>query len=129
MVPAGLPRRLFAKPWVPYAEQPFRKARQVVNYIGRYSHSIAIGNHRIKKVEAGKDPTPQCPYPKKYPRTILPKAYSPTSKSYISPQKILPLHLNTKSATTNRATSASTLCTRGYSAELKTNVRSVLRGF
>jgi hypothetical protein len=53
-VPAGLFRRLFAKPWMPYAEQPFKKARQVVNYIGRYSHSIAIGNHRIKKVEGGK---------------------------------------------------------------------------
>jgi hypothetical protein len=26
---------------MPYAEQPFKKARQVVNYIGRYSHSIA----------------------------------------------------------------------------------------
>jgi hypothetical protein len=49
-VSTGLFRRLFAKPWMPYAEQPFRKARQVVNYIGRYSHSIAIANHRIKKV-------------------------------------------------------------------------------
>ena len=49
-VPTGLFRRLFAKPWMPYAEQPFRKPRQVVNYIGRYSHSIAIANHRIKKV-------------------------------------------------------------------------------
>ena len=53
-VPAGLFRRLFAKPWVPYAERPFKKARQVVNYIGRYSHSIAVGNHRIKNVEGGK---------------------------------------------------------------------------
>ena len=53
-VPPGLFRRLFAKPWMPYAEQPFRKARQVVNYIGRYSHSIAISNHRIKKVGGGK---------------------------------------------------------------------------
>jgi len=53
-VPAGLFRRLFAKPWMPYAEQPFKKARQVVNYIGRYSHSIAINNHRIKKVGGGK---------------------------------------------------------------------------
>ena len=49
-VPNGLFRRLFAKPWMPYAEQPFKKAQQVINYIGRYSHSIAIGNHRIKNI-------------------------------------------------------------------------------
>ncbi|HKL91629.1 MAG TPA: transposase, partial [Allomuricauda sp.] len=35
-------------------EQPFKKARQVINYIGRYSHSIAIGNHRIKNIEGDK---------------------------------------------------------------------------
>ncbi|MCB0599375.1 MAG: IS91 family transposase [Lewinellaceae bacterium] len=53
-IPPGLFRKLFAKPWAPYAEQPFRKARQVVNYIGRYSHSIAIGNHRIKNIREGR---------------------------------------------------------------------------
>jgi hypothetical protein len=30
--PADLFRKLFAKPWMPYAEQPFKKARQAVNY-------------------------------------------------------------------------------------------------
>jgi hypothetical protein len=53
-VPTGLFRKLFAKPWMPYAEQPFKKARQVINYIGRYSHSIAIGNHRIKNIDGDK---------------------------------------------------------------------------
>jgi hypothetical protein len=53
-VPTGLFRKLFAKPWMPYAEQPFKKARQVINYIGRYSHSIAISNHRIKNIDGDK---------------------------------------------------------------------------
>ena len=53
-VPPGLFRKLFAKPWMPYAEQPFRKAQHVLNYIGRYSHSIAINNHRIKSIRDDK---------------------------------------------------------------------------
>lgn len=53
-LPVALFPKLFAKPWMPYAEQPFSKARQVVNYIGRYSHSIAMGNHRIKNILGGR---------------------------------------------------------------------------
>jgi len=51
-LPVGLFRKLFAKSWMPYAEQPFKKAQQLINYIGRYSHSIAISNHRIKNIAA-----------------------------------------------------------------------------
>jgi hypothetical protein len=38
---------LFEKPWVVYAKQPFVGAKQVVEYLGRYSHKIAISNHRL----------------------------------------------------------------------------------
>lgn len=44
----------YEKKWVVYAKLPMHNARQVVNYIGRYSHRIAISNHRIKEVSAGK---------------------------------------------------------------------------
>ena len=39
--------RLFDKPWVVYAKRPFGGPKQVVEYLGRYTHKIAISNHRI----------------------------------------------------------------------------------
>jgi hypothetical protein len=41
---------LYRKKWVVNARLPLHNAEQVVNYIGRYSHRIAISNHRIKDV-------------------------------------------------------------------------------
>jgi hypothetical protein len=38
---------LFSKQWVIYAKKPFRNASSVVEYLGRYTHKIAISNHRI----------------------------------------------------------------------------------
>ena len=46
----GLFKALFSKEWITYAKRPFKGPQQVLNYIGRYSHKIAITNHRIKKV-------------------------------------------------------------------------------
>jgi hypothetical protein len=42
---------LYKNKWVVYAKLPMHNSLQVVNYIGRYSHRIAISNHRIKAVE------------------------------------------------------------------------------
>ncbi len=42
---------LYRKKWVVYAKLPMHNAQQVVEYIGRYSHRIAISNHRIKAVD------------------------------------------------------------------------------
>jgi len=44
------PRGLFEKDWVVYAKQPFGGARQVINYLGRYTHRTAISNDRILEV-------------------------------------------------------------------------------
>ena len=41
---------LFAQPWVVYAKRPFAGSRQVIEYLGRYTHKVAISNHRIKQV-------------------------------------------------------------------------------
>ena len=38
---------LFQKPWVVYAKRPFRGPKQVIEYLGRYTHKVAISNHRI----------------------------------------------------------------------------------
>jgi len=50
----SLGNKLFEKPWVIYAKRPFFGPRQVIEYLGRYTHKIAISNHRIKSVKDGK---------------------------------------------------------------------------
>jgi hypothetical protein len=40
-------------PWVVYAKAPFAGPRQVVAYLGRYTHRIAIGNERILACDQG----------------------------------------------------------------------------
>lgn len=45
---------LYKNKWVVYAKLPMNNPMQVVNYIGRYSHRIAVSNHRIKAVENGR---------------------------------------------------------------------------
>jgi hypothetical protein len=47
-------KKLFLKPWVVYAKEPFRGVGQVLEYLGRYTHKIAISNHRIQNIENGK---------------------------------------------------------------------------
>ena len=46
-------KNIFAKKWVVYAKQPFYGPSQVIEYVGRYTHKIAISNHRIKNIENG----------------------------------------------------------------------------
>lgn len=42
---------LFAKQWVVYAKRPFGGPKQVIEYLGRYTHKVAISNHRIMQVD------------------------------------------------------------------------------
>jgi len=35
------------KPWVVYAKKPFGSAAQVLDYLGRYTHRVALSNDRI----------------------------------------------------------------------------------
>jgi len=42
---------LFRTKWIVYAKQPFGGPQQVVEYLARYTHKVAISNHRIKKVD------------------------------------------------------------------------------
>jgi len=39
---------LYKHRWVVYAKRPFTAPQSVVEYLGRYTHKIAISNHRIK---------------------------------------------------------------------------------
>jgi hypothetical protein len=42
---------LFKKDWVVYAKRPFGSPASVVEYLGRYTHKIAISNHRILAID------------------------------------------------------------------------------
>lgn len=43
---------LFAHDWVVYAKQPLGGPEQVLEYLGRYTHRVAISNERIVAVDA-----------------------------------------------------------------------------
>ncbi len=47
-----IPQTLFDKNWVVYAKQPFGGPKQVISYLGRYTHRTAISNDRILKVSS-----------------------------------------------------------------------------
>ncbi len=49
-----LRKKLYYLNWVVYAKQPFGGPEQVIEYLGRYSHKVAISNHRIKAIREGK---------------------------------------------------------------------------
>ncbi len=40
-------RPLFRKDWVVYAKRPFGGPEHVLHYLGRYTHRVAISNHRL----------------------------------------------------------------------------------
>jgi len=46
-----VPGNLYDKDWVVYAKQPFGGAKQVINYLSRYTHRTAISNDRIINVD------------------------------------------------------------------------------
>lgn len=41
----------YAKPWVVYCEPSLGNANQIVNYLGQYTHRVAISNTRIKSID------------------------------------------------------------------------------
>jgi predicted Zn-ribbon and HTH transcriptional regulator len=45
--------QLYKKDWVVYSKKPFAGAKQVLDYLGRYTHRVAISNHRIKSIANG----------------------------------------------------------------------------
>ena len=42
---------LFKKKWITYIKRPFGGPEQVVDYLGRYTHRVAISNERIIQLE------------------------------------------------------------------------------
>jgi hypothetical protein len=46
-------RRLRKKSWVVYSQAPFAGPRKLLDYLGRYTHRVAISNHRLLSCEEG----------------------------------------------------------------------------
>jgi len=46
-----LVNRMKACEWVVYAKSPFAGPQQVLDYVGRYTHRVAISNHRLLDIE------------------------------------------------------------------------------
>ncbi len=53
-IEASIRETLYTKNWVVYAKQPFGGPAQVIEYLGRYTHKVAISNHRIVSIENDK---------------------------------------------------------------------------
>lgn len=47
VIPQKEGKAIFSKDWVVYAKRPFATPKTVVEYLGRYTHKIAISNHRL----------------------------------------------------------------------------------
>jgi len=47
-------KKCFNSEWVVYAKPPFGGAEKVLDYLGRYTHRIAISNNRLLRVKDGK---------------------------------------------------------------------------
>jgi hypothetical protein len=41
--------QLYRKQWVLYCKPPFRSPKQLLEYLGRYTHRVAISNHRTSR--------------------------------------------------------------------------------
>jgi hypothetical protein len=46
-------RMLKKRKWVVYAKRPFAGPQQVLDYVGRYTHRVAISNNRLLDIENG----------------------------------------------------------------------------
>jgi len=50
---ADLIKRLFAIQWVVYVKEPLTSPQNLIKYLARYTHRVAIANHRILNVHNG----------------------------------------------------------------------------
>ena len=45
---------LYKKSWVVYCKRPFASPERIIEYLGNYTHRVAISNHRILSTDNGK---------------------------------------------------------------------------
>jgi len=54
MIWSAFKDRLYRKNWIVYAKPPFGGAEHVFKYLGRYTHRVAISNHRLIEMSDGR---------------------------------------------------------------------------
>jgi len=47
-------KALYKKDWITYCKQPFGSVQKVIDYLGRYTHRVAVSNNRIVGMNDGK---------------------------------------------------------------------------
>ncbi|NOQ74458.1 MAG: IS91 family transposase [Crocinitomix sp.] len=52
-IPQEIAKPIFRKDWIVYAKRPFSTPKTVIEYLGRYTHKVAISNHRLNTIENG----------------------------------------------------------------------------
>ena len=53
-IEASLRETLYCKSWIVYAKSPFGGPARVIEYLGRYTHKVAISNHRLVSINDDK---------------------------------------------------------------------------
>lgn len=79
---ADLLAPLYETEWVVYAKPPFGGPRQVLDYLSRYTHRIAISNHRLLRLGAKRWSSPGATEPTATGRSRC--GFTPTSFSAAS---------------------------------------------
>jgi hypothetical protein len=51
---SSVKNQCYQKQWVVYCEKPFSCADNLIQYLGNYTHRVAISNHRIRNYQDGK---------------------------------------------------------------------------
>jgi hypothetical protein len=85
---ASLLDRLYAHQWVVYNKAPFAKPQQVLDYLGRYTHRVAMSNHRLVEVTDGQVRFMAQSSPRRPPRhhdARGSRVYSPLLVAYFAP--------------------------------------------
>lgn len=47
---SALKERLYSHEWNVYAKRPFKGAKHVYQYLGRYTHRVGLSNHRLREI-------------------------------------------------------------------------------
>jgi hypothetical protein len=53
-IKTSVKKTLYNKSWIVYAKSPFGGPSQVIEYLGRYTHKVAISNHRLLSIDKDK---------------------------------------------------------------------------
>ncbi len=70
--------------WVVYAKPPFAGPQQVVDYVGRYTHRVAISNHRerLPRQQSAENHAP-------HSGRVHPAIFAPRSTEWVPPHSLL----------------------------------------